>query len=97
MEYPRILAMTSTSADAPSKESARNVQTVISLTANGNRPQFVPHIRVKAVIDGSTFFRGKDACVIAEYRWLFAEEPYWDLHVNQAIHGYHVQQFEINS
>lgn len=32
----------------------------------------------------------------AAYRCLLVEEPHWDLHVNELIHGYHVQQFEIN-
>ena len=34
-------------------------------------------------------------CAIVESRWLFTEEPHWDLHVNEVIHGYHAQQFEI--
>lgn len=73
MEYPRILAMSCASVDASSKEKARKVQTEISLTASWNRPQFVYHMTAKAAMDGRTFFRGEDACVIAEYRWLFTK------------------------
>lgn len=76
MECPRILAMTSTSDDAPSKENARKVQTEISLTASWNKPQFVPHMRVKAAIDGKTFIRGEDVCVIEEYGLVISEKPH---------------------
>jgi hypothetical protein len=78
------------------QENARKVQTEISLTASWNRPQFVPHMTVKAAMYGSPFSRGEDVCVIAECRWSIAEEPHWDLHVNEVIHRYHVQQLEIN-
>jgi hypothetical protein len=50
---------------------------------------------VEAATDGRIFFKVEEGCVIAEYRWVFAGEPQQDLHVNEAIHGYHIQQFEI--
>ena len=46
-------------------------------------------------MDGRQFFRVEGVCAIVESRWLFTEEPHWDLHVNEVIHGYHAQQFEI--
>jgi hypothetical protein len=93
--YPCILAMTSKSAMTPSKENARKVQTENSLTASWNRAQFVSQMSFKAAMYGRQFFRVEGVCAIVESRWLFTEEPHWDLHVNEVIHGYHAQQFEI--
>jgi hypothetical protein len=50
---------------------------------------------VKAAMDGRTFLLVEGDCTIAGYLWQFTEEPCWDLHVNEVIHAYHAQQFEI--
>ena len=77
------------------KKRARKVQTEVSLTASWNKPLFVPHMLVKAAMDGRTFLLVEGDCTIAGYLWQFTEEPCWDLHVNEVIHAYHAQQFEI--
>jgi hypothetical protein len=63
---------------------------------NGNMPpQFMQHMTVKAAMAGRTFPRVDGVCAIAASGWFFTEEPHWDLHVKEVIHGYHAQQFEI--
>jgi hypothetical protein len=44
---------------------------------------------VKAETDGRPFSRVDGVYAVAKTRWDFTEYPFGDLHVNDAVHGYH--------